>query len=138
MEISLKLLIFCSFTTASHGIVDFDCKSASHYCLNDTTVLTCKTTRCVLKWTTTPSQEIADFTCIDSIGYTESSGIYSANLTGKNQAGSALISTLRFVETNHSLAEKTFACIDGFDGHVISCTLVPMSNTSMCMHTVLE
>ena len=110
----------------SHGIVYLDCSSASHYCPNETLILTCKTTGCLLEWSANTSDLEIDFVCGNHIGSAESSNIYFANLTGRNQAEYALTSDLRF-KAILSLTGQSYYCLDGFDADRRSCTLTPMS-----------
>lgn len=109
-----------------YGIVYFDCSNA-FYCPNETTVkLTCKTTNCFLEWIIgNPPQEI-DFNCVDSVGTTEFRGANTANLTAIYHEGYALISDLNF-KAMSSFSKQIVTCLDGFDGHSLSCSLIPMS-----------
>ena len=87
--------------------------------------MACQTDHCLLAWTIPGHSEVT-FGCVDEIGKTLMTGVYTAKLSNDTQ-GAVLTSMLSF-NASQVVNGTIITCSDGFDGSSSTCAIFLIGN----------
>ena len=115
------------------GATSVACGEDSNLCIGQNVTFHCNTTHSFLEWHIPKYRIELDFSGIDINSSTESSGDFTAILTGNY--GGYLSSELRF-EAEIEYNNTDILCFDGFTGEEKKCTSLMAGNNKRVMYNI--